>query len=184
MNPNLAAQTTAYLKTKVMTARPEELRLMLFDGAIKFCRQARHALPQKDFESSFNSLTKAKNILLELQTSLNHQIDPDLCSKLGSLYNYMYLRLVDANLERDELAIDEVIGLLEYERETWVLLMKKVQSQRDAEGSAPGAEGSTAAAAPVASPVASGYAPRNPLAKLGSGAAPSAASPSRLIAEG
>lgn len=177
MNPNLASQTAAYLKTRVMTARPEELRLMLFDGAIKFCRQARHAMPLKDYENSFNSLTKAKNILLELQTSLNPKVNPELCGKLSSLYNYMYLRLVDANIERDQTIIDEVIGLLEYERETWALLMKKLEEER---------KGETAGAAPVAggsSSEAAVHASRNPIAKLGPAGADAPRPAKRFVAD-
>jgi flagellar protein FliS len=118
-----------YLKTRIMTASPEQLRLMLYEGAIKFCRQAREALPKRDFETSYNALTRAQKIVLELSTSLNHQVAPDLCSKLNALYTFIYRRLVDANLHRDVAPIDEAINLLEYEKETWQMLMKQVADQ-------------------------------------------------------
>jgi flagellar protein FliS len=152
------AAANPYLKTKVLTASPEELRLMLYDGAIKFCRQARHALtgPKKDYETSYNALTRAKNIILELSTSLNHKVDPDLCGKLAALYDYMFRRLIDANMERDETIIDEVIRLLEFERETWLMMLKKLQDMK-----ASGVEEPSAAAdanadhAPLPNPIAS-----------------------------
>ena len=183
MNQNLAAQTAVYLKTRVMTARPEELRLMLFDGAIKFCRQARHAMPLKDFDSSFTALTKAKNILLELQTSLNPKADSDLCGKLSSLYNYMYLRLVDANIERDETAIDEVIGLLEFERETWGMVIKKLEQERQGESPTPVAPSETQVRGHAAA-VAPTYSQRNPIAKLGPAQNASGQPTSRFIVDG
>ena len=115
-----------YLKTKIMTASPQELRLMLYDGAIKFCHQAKIALGDKDFESSYNALMRAQKIVLELSTSLNHNVAPELCDKLGALYTYIYRLLVDANIERQVKPIDEALELLKYERQTWQMLMDKV----------------------------------------------------------
>ena len=115
-----------YLKTKIMTASPQELRLMLYDGAIKFCNQARKALDDKDFESSYNALMRAQKIVLELSTSLNHSIAPELCEKLGALYTYIYRLLVDANIERLAKPIDEALELLQYERQTWLRTCQEI----------------------------------------------------------
>jgi flagellar protein FliS len=104
---------------------------MLLDGSIKFCRQAADALGRKDWEQMFNALVRAQKIVLELSTSLNHQVEPDLCDKLAALYTYIYRRLVDANMERDVAPVEECIRLLEYERETWAMLMKKLQAMRE-----------------------------------------------------
>lgn len=130
-----------YLRTKILTATPEELRLMLYEGALRFCRQAREALEKRDFENSYEGIMRAQKIVLELSTSLNHSIAPELCEKLSALYTYIYRRLVDANLERTIEPLDEAIRLLDFERETWGLLMKKLTeeggSPRRAPGSAP-----------------------------------------------
>ena len=50
--------TSEYLKTKILTAQPEELQLMLYDGAIRFCEQARESLGNKELENSYNLLTR------------------------------------------------------------------------------------------------------------------------------
>lgn len=117
-----------YLKTKVMTAGPAELRLMLFDGAIKFAEQARIGLVQKDYEEVFNGITKCQSILIELMSGLKSEFDPDLTSKLSGLYTFLYTRLLDATQEKDPQIIDEVLKLLRYERETWSLLIEKLTS--------------------------------------------------------
>ena len=123
------APTNPYLKTKILTASPQELRLMLYEGAIKFCRQARDGLNTKDFENSYNSLMRAQKIVLELSTSLNHDVSPDLCGKLSALYTFIYRLLVDANMHRTLEPVDQAIKLLEYERETWVMLMKTLAGE-------------------------------------------------------
>ncbi|MCX5659877.1 MAG: flagellar export chaperone FliS [Planctomycetota bacterium] len=117
-----------YLKTKILTASPEELRLLLYEGAIRFCRQSRDAMEAQDFEQSYNGLMRAQKIVLELSTSLNHTIAPDLCDKLSALYTYIYRRLVDANLKRETAPIDEAVKLLDYEKQTWQLLMQKLST--------------------------------------------------------
>lgn len=145
-----------YLRTKVLTASPEQLRLMLFEGVVKFCRQARHALTNRDLESMYTAIVKAQNIVLELNNTLNHKHDPDLCEKLAALYSYIYRRLVDANMERDVAALDEAISLLDYERETWSMLLDKLQREREG-GRDPVAVAKTAALL---------HEPENPLAVI------------------
>lgn len=125
-------KASAYLRSKVFSASPEELRLMLLDGAIRFARQGREGLATKNFELSFSGLSSCKNILLELVTSMKVEIAPELCAKMRALYMFMYSRLIDANLEKSPAIVDEVIKLLEYERETWVLVMQRLVEERAA----------------------------------------------------
>src|SRR6187397_1116605 len=98
---NAKQQANPYLKTKIMNATAEELRLMLYEGAIKFCRQAIESLGTRDLEAAYTSLMRAQKIVLELSSSLNHQLDPELCSKLSALYTYIYRRLIDANMQHE-----------------------------------------------------------------------------------
>jgi flagellar protein FliS len=102
---------------------------MLYDGAIKFCHQGLQTLDDPQRETSYNALVRAQRIVLELTTSLNHKQAPELCERLSALYTYIYRRLVDANFNRDAAAIQEAIKLLEFERETWVMLMKKLSDE-------------------------------------------------------
>lgn len=128
----MAAPTTnPYLRTQVLTASPQELRLMLYDGALKFCRLARPALEKRDYEQSHHNLMRAQQIVMELSNSLNHQVAPEICERLAALYMYLYRRLVEANVSRDSALIDEVIELLEYERQTWQLLMERDAQQAE-----------------------------------------------------
>lgn len=118
-----------YLRTKILTASPQELRLMLYDGALRFCRRAMECLEKKDFEGAFEANMRAQKIVLELSTSLRHEIAPDLCAKLSALYTYIFKLLVQAATERQTKPLQDAIGLLEYERETWVMLMEKLAKE-------------------------------------------------------
>lgn len=120
----------AYLANKVLTAAPEELRLMLIEGAIKFCRQGRDALVRKDFEGCHTGYTRCREIILELMNTMRADVDPELCGRLSGIYTFMYTQLVESGLGKDPAKADAVIELLEYDRETWLLLMEKVSPGR------------------------------------------------------
>jgi len=122
----------AYLKTKVMTASPEELRLMLLDGAIKFANQARCGLEQGDHEMIYMGFTQCRDIVLELLNTIKTEPAPEIAKAVRELYTYMYGELVKASTEKDIEMLDGIIGLLEYERETWVLTMEQAAKEREA----------------------------------------------------
>ncbi len=139
-------QTTAnaYLRTKVMTASPEELRLMLLDGAIKFAYQARTGLEKTDHEMIYEGFTQCRDIVLELTNTIKTEPAPQIAKAVRELYTYMYGELVKASIEKDIAILDAVIGLLEYERETWVLTMDQLARERES-----GMVGSAAQSAPA-----------------------------------
>lgn len=125
-----------YLRDAVMTATPEQLQLMLYDGAIRYALQARDAIEAKDYERSFDRLTRAQNIILEMQNGLNHDVNPDLCERVASVYQFIYRKLVEANVQREVTAIDDAVKVLRIERETWQILVDKVAKMRDASDTA------------------------------------------------
>lgn len=118
-----------YFRNAVMTASPEQLHLMLYDGAIRFARQARNALAERDFESSCESLLRAQQIMLEMEAGLRPEVNAVLCEQVGALYRFVYSRLIDANMKRDVKAVDEALGILEHQRETWRLLIEKTRGE-------------------------------------------------------
>lgn len=128
----------AYLRTKVLTASREELRLMLLDGAIKFANQGREGLLAKNFEASYNGISQCRNIVLELLTTIKPEFDPELCDRVKAIYTFLYTELVEASLQKSVEKLDGVIKILQYERETWALLMTKVAGEK---GQASGEEG-------------------------------------------
>ena len=129
-----------YLRTKVLTASPEQLRLMLFDGSIKFLEQGRDGLVKKDFEAAYNGITRCQSIILELINSLRPEHGPELCERLSSLYTFMYTRLVTGLSERDPAVADEVLNLLHFERETWQMLIERLAEEGARAASSPPAD--------------------------------------------
>ena len=119
-----------YFKTKVLTAAPEQLQLMLYDGAIRFCEQARPAILAGEIEKSFNLLTRAENILLEMCQGMRDELAPDTCRNMRDLYIFCYEQLVEANMKKDIAPLDDTLKILRHMRQTWVLLMEKLQQEK------------------------------------------------------
>ena len=119
-----------YLRTKIMTATPEQLQLMLYDGAIRFGEQARMALEKKNFDQSYTLISKVQKIVMEMICALKHDIYPELCSKLSALYNFAYRKLIEANIEHKTESLDEALNILKYQRDTWALLLQQLGKQK------------------------------------------------------
>ena len=64
-----------YLRTKVLTASPEQLRLMLLEGAVKYARQGRDGMATKNHEQAFVGLSRSRDIVVELMTSIRPDTD-------------------------------------------------------------------------------------------------------------
>ena len=124
--------TNEYLKTKVLTASPEMLTLMLWEGAIRFAEQGREAILKKNIEGSYHALLRAQKIVMELTGTLHHKVNPDLCRNLSALYTFIYRRLVDANLQRDAKLVDDALEIMRHQRETWVLVIDKITQEKAA----------------------------------------------------
>ncbi len=118
-----------YLRNAVLTASPAQLQVMLLDGAVRFALKGRQALADGDYEASFNSLDRAQRICLQLSAGLNRDVNPEVADQMTALYNYCYMRLVDANIRRELNALDDAIRILKHQRETWTLIVKKIAKE-------------------------------------------------------
>jgi flagellar protein FliS len=104
---------------------------MLYDGAIRFAAQAKDAIDAGNIEETYNLITRAQKIVLEMQNGLKPEVDPEITGKMSALYSFVYRKLVDANINRDSDCVEDALKILRYQRETWVMLMERVQSLND-----------------------------------------------------
>ncbi|NLK43881.1 MAG: flagellar export chaperone FliS [Tissierellia bacterium] len=116
-----------YKQNTVLTATPEELTLMLYEGAIKFMKIAKYSIENKDLERAHSSLIRAQDIILELNYSLdmNYEISNDF----RSLYDFIHEKLVDANINKEIQPIDEALEIAEEMKETWKEVMKQIKQR-------------------------------------------------------
>lgn len=110
-------KTNSYLEQKVMSAKPEELTLMLYEGIIKFIKQAKLYNEKEDAEQSNYVNLKAQAIIQELRATLDLSIP--ISGEFERLYIFMNERLVEANVTKDNSILDEVLDLASEFRDTW-----------------------------------------------------------------
>ena len=131
---NSAAE--AYKKQQVLTATPEALTLMLYNGCLKFIKEGVDALAEKKYENANICLQKAQNIISEFRVTLN--MDYEISHQLMPLYNYAYDRLVEGNLDDNLDAVKEAADIITELRDAWAQAMKKAREEKGAQN----AEGS------------------------------------------
>ena len=117
--PNAFAQ---YKNSKVLTASPAELTLMLYEGAIKFCNIAITAIEGKEIQKAHINIIKAQKIVEHLQITLDMKYP--VAKDFDRIYNYLLERLVDANIKKDKAVMMEVRDHLNNVRDTWKEVMR------------------------------------------------------------
>jgi flagellar protein FliS len=119
MQYTLARGAEAYRQAHVQSRSPLELIVMLYDGALRFCRETEEAIAKKDLVAKREALNRVFAILSELQGTLNIDQGGQTAASLDSLYTYMINRLTEANLQLQVAPVQEVITLLTGLRDAW-----------------------------------------------------------------
>lgn len=115
-----------YMKNQVTTASPGELTLMLYNGCIKFMKQALIDLDNNDFMAKNESIKKAQNIIDELIITL--KMDYEISKSLKALYVFINEQLFNANIKKDAGSIQIGIELVTELRDTWAEALKIVKA--------------------------------------------------------
>lgn len=119
MNHAYANARDIYKNNQVTTAPKKKLLIMLYDGAIKNLKLAEKAIQGDDNETANTNIIKAQNIVMELNYTLDFEAGGEIATNLHQLYDYMYLRLVQANMSKDMDGLKEVGKYLKDLRDTW-----------------------------------------------------------------
>ena len=128
---NLAHKAVSQYQTtgnsSIAFADPHVLILRLMDGAIERIYQAIGAIQQNSIETKGKLISKAIGIIAGLDACLDHDLGNDLTTKLEALYEYMNVRLLEANVENDMSKLEEVAKLLGEIRSAWVQIPQEVK---------------------------------------------------------
>jgi flagellar secretion chaperone FliS len=116
MNPY--ARPQAYRETTIMTASPEQLVVMLYDGAGRFLRQAEVTMGEGSYIQAGERLSRAEAILDELLATLDMDAG-EIAERLQAIYIFCKSRLIEARIERDPVRVAQVARLLAELRGAW-----------------------------------------------------------------
>ena len=125
MNQN---RMSDYQRNAILTATPAELTLMLYEGAIKFCNLAKMAIEKGDVQKAHMNLKRAQDIITEFRITLDHKYP--VWEDFERVYDYIYRKLVEANMHKDMEALDEALKYIREMRDTWKQVMKLARTQK------------------------------------------------------
>ncbi len=111
-----------YQQNSVKTASPAKLTLMLYDGAVKFCNIALEAIETDNIQKANVNIKKVENIIVELRVSLDMKYP--VAKEFDTVYDYIYRRLVEANMKKDKEILQEALKHIKTMRETWKEVMR------------------------------------------------------------
>lgn len=108
MNP-----AAIYRQNAVTTQCPSQIVVLLYEGALRFMKQARMEIRRQDYAARSVSLGRAQEIIFELNASLNMQAGADIARNLRSLYTFVWTRLNEVNARNDAVLLERLIGIFE-----------------------------------------------------------------------
>ena len=117
--PNAYAK---YNNSKVLTASPAELTLMLYEGAIKFCNIAIMGIEQNDIQKAHTNIKKVERIVEEFRSTLDRRYA--VAEDFDRVYVYLLQRLLEANVKKDKAILEEVNMHLRSMRDNWKEVMR------------------------------------------------------------
>ena len=116
MNPY--ASPAAYRESSVLTASPEQLVVMLYDGVGRFLRQAEAAMVEASYEQAHERLNRGEAIIDELLATLDMD-QGQVAERLQAIYVYCKRCLMEARRDRAADKIALVVRLLAELRDAW-----------------------------------------------------------------
>ncbi len=120
LNTAIGSYAKVGVESEVLGASPHRLIALLFEGALRDIANARKSISRNDIPAKGASISRAISIIGEgLNGSLNMEAGGELAQNLRRLYEYMTLRLAEANLKNDITILDETTRLLTELKEGW-----------------------------------------------------------------
>lgn len=128
MNPYLKE----YKKNQIETATPEQILILLYDGAIQYLNKSKIALEESNDEQFHTSILGCQKIIMEFMNTLDMELGGALAQNLYALYEYLYNCLVTAGINKNIKKIDEVLRHLTSLRETWQKAIEIANAEKNA----------------------------------------------------
>lgn len=117
----------SYQRNKYETASPHRLIVMLYDGALRFGRQAIECIKNNDIQGKSTNIAKFQDVVYELIACLNLEKGKDIASNLLSIYNYIIELSLKSSLNMNTKPLQEALSIIEEIKSSWVQIGKEVQ---------------------------------------------------------
>lgn len=119
-----------YQDSKILTASPAELTLMLYDGVVKFVNIAIAAIDEKKYEKANNNIIKAERIIDHLSATLNEKYP--VSKEFKNIYACIMQALIQGNIKKDKEELERALEYTRMIRDTWKEVMKRAEKGSEA----------------------------------------------------
>ena len=125
METNIYVAHGAYKQGQVTAAAPVRIVVLLYEGAIRFARQAQQNFDDPAIRGV--ALGRTHRIVSELLASLDRERGGEIAGNLDGLYRYVLDAITQANLDLDKASINSVVNVLQ----TLVSAWKQIENRRE-----------------------------------------------------
>lgn len=120
-----------YKATSVQTASREKILLMLYEGAIRFTKQAIQACEEKKIADRGYNIGRVYDIVLELNNTLDHKVGGEIATNLERLYIFILDQLTKSNLTGNPEPLRASLKILETLYDGWVQAVEKIKKESE-----------------------------------------------------
>ncbi|MEO8874549.1 MAG: flagellar export chaperone FliS [Polyangiaceae bacterium] len=113
-----------YKNVQVKTSSPGEVLVMLYDGLFRFLTEAKTCMETGERTRAAERISRCHEIFQQLVLGLNHEIAPELCENLQSLYLFCMGHIVQSNIQQQPEKLAEVMRVLQPLREAWTTVVR------------------------------------------------------------
>jgi len=107
----------SYKENSVTTACPEELVVLMYRGLEKYIKQGQIYIKEGNFEKTNEVLLKAQDIVCELMSSLDMEVE--ISGQLYALYDFLLNCLIEGNIRKESSILQQALGIVSGLREAW-----------------------------------------------------------------
>ncbi len=118
-----------YQDSKILTASPAELTLMLYEGIIKFTNIGITAIENREFQKANTNIMKAERIVDHLSATLNDKYP--VANDFRNVYSCIMQALISGNMKKDVAELNRALEYSRMIRDTWKDVMKTVEKGRE-----------------------------------------------------
>lgn len=118
MSPAATAYA-AYRSAEIETISQKDLIVCLYQGAEKFLEAGRQAMERHELETAMTLCRRAKEIFIELISTLNFDQGGEVAKQLKELYAFLIIQITEASMRKKPAQIAAIQPIIATLREGW-----------------------------------------------------------------
>ena len=134
MNTSASDSLSAYRRTQIESASPEQLLLQLMEAAVRHAKQAKAQSAEGEEAKAREHTLRVLDIVNELDNTLDRDQGAELVDELEAIYAFLQREIGDLNLKGEFERMADVADILYNLYQGWKDALGELQQPAAAEG--------------------------------------------------